>query len=108
MLPVTASFFRGTYVNALNIAWNKTVLGDTKSSLVWGPPKVTITTPALTFNAIDLKPATQYTFQVHECDGITCAPLSDVLTTGYRGHRQQRRLLLARQRTPARSSDTTP
>jgi hypothetical protein len=82
MLPVTASFFRGAYVNAMNIAWNKTVLGDTKSSLVWGPPKVTITTPALTFNAIDLKPATQYTFQVHECDGITCAPLSDVLTTG--------------------------
>jgi hypothetical protein len=82
MLPVTASFFRGSYVNALNIAWNKTVLGDTKSSLVWGPPKVTITTPALTFNAIDLKPATQYTFQVHECDGISCAPRSDVLTTG--------------------------
>ena len=82
MLPVTAEYFRGAYVNALNIAWNKTVLGDTKSSLVWGPPKVTITTPALTFNAIDLKPATQYAFQVHECDGITCAPLSDVLTTG--------------------------
>ena len=82
MLPVTASFFRGAYVNALNIAWNKTVLGDTKSSLAWGPPKVTITTPALTFNAIDLKPATQYKFQVHECDGIRCAPLSDVLTTG--------------------------
>ncbi len=81
MLPVTASFFRGAYVNALNIAWNKTVLGDTKSSLVWGPPPVTITTPALTFNAIDLKPATQYTFRVHECDGLTCAPLSDVLTT---------------------------
>jgi hypothetical protein len=81
MLPVTASFFRGAYVNALNIAWNKTVLGDTKSSLVWGPTKVTITTPALTFNAIDLKPATKYTFQVHECDGISCAPLSDLLTT---------------------------
>lgn len=81
MLPVTASFFRGTYVNALNIAWNKTVLGDSKSSLVWGPPQTTITTPALTFNAIDLKPATQYRFQVHECDGISCAPLSDVLTT---------------------------
>ena len=81
MLPVTASFFRGAYVNALNIAWNKTVLGDTKSSLVWGPPKVTITTPALTFDATNLKPATQYTFQVHECDGISCAPLSDVLTT---------------------------
>jgi hypothetical protein len=81
MLPVTASFFRGSYVNALNISWNKTVLGDTKSSLVWGPPKVTITTPALTFDATNLKPATQYTFQVHECDGITCAPLSDVLTT---------------------------
>jgi hypothetical protein len=82
VLPVTASFFRGAYVNALNIAWNKTVIGDTKSTLVWGPPPVTITTPALTFNAIDLKPATQYTFRVHECDGITCAPLSDVLTTG--------------------------
>ena len=81
VLPVTAEYFRGAYVNALNIAWNKTVLGDTKSSLVWSPPQTTITTPALTFNAIDLKPATQYTFQVHECDGITCAPLSDVLTT---------------------------
>jgi hypothetical protein len=81
MLPVTAEYFRGAYVNALNIAWNKTVLGDAKSSLVWGPPKVTITTPALTFNAIDLKPATQYTFQVRECDGISCAPLSDVLST---------------------------
>jgi hypothetical protein len=82
MLPVTASFFRGAYVHALNIAWNKTVLGDTKSSLVWSPPQTTITTSALTFNAIDLKPATQYTFQVHECDGLSCAPLSDVLTTG--------------------------
>jgi hypothetical protein len=82
MLPVTASFMRGAYVNALNIAWNKTVLGDTRSSLQWGPPPVTIITPALTFNAIDLKPATQYRFQVHECDGLTCAPLSDVLTTG--------------------------
>jgi hypothetical protein len=82
VLPVTASFFRGAYVNALNIAWNKTVIGDTKSSLEWGPPPVTITTPALTFNATNLKPATQYTFRVHECDGITCAPLSDVLTTG--------------------------
>jgi hypothetical protein len=81
MLPVTASFMRGAYVNALNIAWNKTVLGDTRSSLQWGPPPVTIITPALTFNAIDLKPATQYRFQVHECDGLTCAPLSDVLTT---------------------------
>ena len=82
MLPVTASFMRGAYVNAVNIAWNKTVLGDTKSTLQWGPPPVTITTPALSFNAIDLKPATQYTFRVHECDGITCAPLSDLLTTG--------------------------
>ncbi len=81
VLPVTAQYFRGAYVNALNIAWNKTVLGDTKSSLVWGPPKVSITTPAITFDATNLKPATQYTFQVHECDGITCAPLSDVLTT---------------------------
>ncbi len=97
MLPVTASFFRGAYVNALNIAWNKTVLGDTKSSLAWGPPKVTITTPALTFNAIDLKPATQYTFQVHECDGISLRSAERRAHHGYRGRGQQRRLLLARQ-----------
>lgn len=81
VLPVTASFFRGSYVNALNIAWNKTVLGDTKSTLVWGPPQTTITTPALTFNAIDLKPGTGYHFQVHECDGLSCAPFSDLLNT---------------------------
>jgi len=81
VLPVTATFFRGTYVNALNIAWNKTVIGTTKSTLEWGPPPVNISTPALTFDAIDLKPATQYTFRVHECDGLTCAPLSEALTT---------------------------
>jgi hypothetical protein len=80
-IPVTASFFRGAYVNTLNIAWNKTVLGAAKSALTWGPPKVTITTPALTFDATNLKPATSYGFVVHECDGLTCAPLSEVLTT---------------------------
>lgn len=81
VLSVTAEYFKGADVNTVNIAWNKTVLGNPKSSLVWGPPKTTVTTTALTFNAIDLKPATQYTFQVQECDGISCAPPSDVLTT---------------------------
>ncbi len=80
-IPVTCTDFRGTYVNTLNIAWNKTVLGTPKSSLEWGPPKVTITTSALTFDATNLKPATAYGFVVHECDGLTCAPWSEVLQT---------------------------
>lgn len=80
-LPVTCTDFRGAYVNTLSIAWNKTVLGTPKSSLEWGPPKVTITTSALTFDATNLKPATGYGFVVHECDGLTCAPWSEVLDT---------------------------
>ena len=80
-LPVTASDFRGTYVNTITVAWNKTMIGKTKSTLEWGPPPVSITTPALTFDATNLKPATGYGFRVHECDGITCAPWSDLLTT---------------------------
>ena len=80
-LPVTATFFKGAYVNTLNIAWNRTVLGTAKSTLEWGPPKVTITTPALTFDATNLKPGTGYGFVVHECDGLSCAPWSEVLQT---------------------------
>jgi hypothetical protein len=80
-IPVTCTDFRGAYVNALNIGWNKTVLGTPKSTLLWGPPKVTITTQALTFDAANLQPATGYGFVVHECDGLTCAPWSDELKT---------------------------
>ncbi len=78
-LPVTATFFRGTYVNTLNIAWNKTVIGTPQSKLEWGPPPVTITTGAITFDATNLKPSTKYGFKVHECDGLTCAPESELL-----------------------------
>lgn len=81
VLPVTASNFRGTYVNAIKVGWNQTVLGKPRSSLEWGPPPVTITTLALTFDATNLKPATGYGFRVHECDGLTCAPWSDLLAT---------------------------
>jgi len=80
-IPVTCTDFRGAYVNTLNIAWNKTVLGTPKSALLWGPPKVTITTQALTFDATNLQPATGYGFLVHECDGLTCAPWSEELKT---------------------------
>jgi hypothetical protein len=80
-IPVTCNYFRGAYVNVLNIAWNKTVLGTAKSTLEWGPPKVQITTPAQTFDATNLSPATKYGFTVHECDGLTCAPWSEVLWT---------------------------
>jgi hypothetical protein len=80
-IPVTCSDFRGAYVNALNVAWNKTVLGTPKSTLDWGPPKVQITTAALSFNATNLLPATKYGFAVHECDGLTCAPESEILWT---------------------------
>jgi hypothetical protein len=80
-VPVTASNFRGTYVNSLDIGWNQTVIGKTLSTVNWGPPPVTISTPALTFHALGLKPATTYGFRVHECDGLTCAPESDALTT---------------------------
>ena len=84
-IPVTCNYFRGAYVNALNIAWNKTVIGATTSKLEWGPPPVTITTSALAFDAIDLQPATRYTFKVHECDGLTCAPESAELATATEG-----------------------
>jgi hypothetical protein len=80
-IPVTCTDFRGAYVNALNISWNKTVLGTQKSSLGWGPPDQVVTIAALAFDAANLQPATQYQFKVHECDGITCSPESDVLTT---------------------------
>lgn len=80
-IPVTCTYFRGTYVNTLNIAWNKTVLGTPKSTLDWGPPKVQIVTSALTFDATNLQPATRYGFAVRECDGLTCAPPSDILWT---------------------------
>lgn len=80
-IPVTATFFKGAYVNTLNIAWNRTVLGATTSELTWGPPPAVVTTSALTFNAIDLKPGTEYGFWVHECDAITCAPPSELLKT---------------------------
>ncbi len=81
MLPVTATFFKGTYTNALTIAWNKTVLGSPTSHLTWGPPPQTITTSALTYDATNLKPATGYGFYVQECDAITCAPTSELLKT---------------------------
>jgi hypothetical protein len=83
-LPVTATFFKGTYINTLNIAWNKTVIGTTTSKLAWEPAPttpVTITTAAITLDATDLKPATKYDFKVHECDGLTCAPESELLET---------------------------
>ncbi len=80
-IPVTCFYFRGAYVNVLNIAWNKTVLGTAKSTLEWGPPKVQIATAALTFDATNLSPATKYGFTVRECDALTCAPMSDVLWT---------------------------
>jgi hypothetical protein len=80
-VPVTATYFHGTYVDSLDIAWNQTVIGKVLSTVSWGPPPVTIKTPALAFHAIGLKPATAYSFRVHECDGITCAPWSDMLTT---------------------------
>lgn len=80
-IAVTCTYFRGAYVNALNISWNKTVLGAQKSSLGWGPPDQVVTIPALAFDATNLQPATSYQFKVHECDGITCSPESDVLTT---------------------------
>lgn len=81
VLPVTATFFKGTYVNAITVAWNKTVLGTPISHLTWGPPPQTITTGALTFDATNLKPATVYDFYVQECDAITCAPTSELLKT---------------------------
>jgi len=81
MLPVTATYFKGNYVNTLTIAWNKTVLGATTSHLGWGPPQQAITTSALTFDATNLKPGTGYQFQVQECDAITCAPPSELLKT---------------------------
>jgi hypothetical protein len=81
VLPVTATFFKGNYVNALTVAWNKTVLGPTTSHITWGPPPQTITTSALTFDATNLKPATGYEFYVQECDAITCAPTSELLKT---------------------------
>ena len=80
-VPVTATYFRGTYIDSLDIAWNQTVIGKPLTTVSWGPPPVTIKTPALTFHAIGLKPGTSYSFRVHECDGITCAPWSDTLTT---------------------------
>jgi hypothetical protein len=80
-IPVTCTDFRGAYVNTLNISWNKTVLGAQKSSLGWGPPDQVVTIPALAFDATNLQPATKYQFKVHECDGITCSPESDLLTT---------------------------
>jgi hypothetical protein len=80
-IPVTCTDFRGAYVNALNISWNKTVLGAQKSSLGWGPPDQVVTIAALAFDATNLAPATQYQFKVRECDGITCSPESDLLTT---------------------------
>ncbi len=80
-IPVKCTDFRGAYVNSLSIAWNKTVLGTQRSKLGWGPPDQVVTIPALTFYATNLKPATMYQFVVKECDGLTCAPKSDVLTT---------------------------
>ena len=59
------------------------------------------------FNAIDLKPATQYKFQVHECDGLSCAPLSDVLTTGTEATGSND-VYFWLDKTPARSLATTP
>jgi hypothetical protein len=80
-IPVTCTDFRGVYVNTLNIAWNKTVLGTPKSALGWGPPDQIVTIPAVAFDATNLKPSTVYQFVVKECDGLTCAPKSDVLKT---------------------------
>jgi len=79
-IPVSCTDFRGAYVNTLNIAWNKTVLGTQQSKLGWGPPDQLVTIPALTYDATNLKPATKYQFVVSECDGLTCAPKSDLLT----------------------------
>ncbi len=78
-IPVQATYFRGTYVNEMDIGWNKTVLGKPVSKLKWGPPEVTITTSALSFQATDLKPNTGYGFAVQECDALSCSPWSEVL-----------------------------
>jgi hypothetical protein len=83
LLPVTATFFKGTYVNSLDITWNKTVLGPTTSHLTWGLPQQTstVTMAELTYVATNLKPGTGYQFSVQECDAITCAPTSELLKT---------------------------
>jgi hypothetical protein len=75
--------FLDTYTNALNIGWNHTVAGITKTTVQWGPKGGQMQeseTPLDNFNAESLKPETAYQFRVHECDAITCAPWSEWLT----------------------------
>ncbi len=80
-VTVTADYFRGVYANALTIGCNKTVIGTPSTQVAWGPPPQVNQTSDLTFVASNLTPSTSYNFRVHECDGLTCAPWSDVLTT---------------------------
>ena len=83
-LTISAENFGGTYSNRLQVGWNRTVIGAPTSQVAWGIPgqgPKYAQTGALTYTANGLTPSTAYQFQVHECDAVTCAPLSDWLST---------------------------
>ena len=85
--------FHGSYTNALDISWNKTVAGQVaKTQIQWGAkggPMQTSDTATIesyvasvdggSFRPDNLQPGTTYQFRVQECDSITCSPWSDWL-----------------------------
>jgi hypothetical protein len=77
--------FKDTYINAIDLSWNKTVAGIANTTVQSrpkggqeqnSPPVIGVTK----FHAANLKPSTAYQFRVHECDRIACAPWSEWLT----------------------------
>jgi hypothetical protein len=77
--------FMDTYINAIDLSWNKTVAGIANTTVQWGPkggqtPNSPPIIGVTKFHAPNLKPSTAYQFRVHECDRIACAPWSELLT----------------------------
>jgi hypothetical protein len=94
-LIVTGSSFSPNYSTALQLDWNKTVWGKPQTSLYEALfiPQQSIFVPLGVFpinaplianpfwQVTGLSPSTMYQFMVRECDQITCAPWSNLLTT---------------------------